>query len=109
MLNFAFIAPSHNGVSLYEKMHTMIQEWGIETKLFSITLDNTSSNNNFVELLKDQLNIKKVFVSFSEFFYLCCCAHILNLIVQDNLKEINGALQKVCDCVKYVKGSQVRK
>jgi hypothetical protein len=56
-------------------------------------------------LLKDQLNLKKVLVSSGEFFHLRCCAHILNLIVQDGLKEINGALQKVGDCVKYVKGS----
>ena len=87
----------------------MIQEWGIESKLFSITLDNVSSNDLFIGHLKDQLNIKKALVCSGEFFYLRCCAHILNLIVQDGLKEIDGALQKVRDCVKYVRGSQVRK
>jgi hypothetical protein len=38
-----------------------------------------------------------------------CCAHILNLIVQDGLKEITDAIQKIRDSVKYFRGSQVRK
>jgi hypothetical protein len=66
---------------LCENVDTMIQELGIETKLFSIPLDNALSYNNFVGLLKDQLNIKKVIVSSGEFFHLRSCAHILNLIV----------------------------
>jgi hypothetical protein len=109
VLNFSFMAPPHNGSSLCKKVLNMIQEWGIDTKIFSITLDNASANDNFVLLLKDQLNLKKALVSSGEFFHLRCCAHILNLIVQDGLKEIDGALQKARDCVKYVKGSQVRK
>jgi hypothetical protein len=88
---------------------TIIQEWGIDTKLFSIILDNASANDNFVVLLKDQLNLKKVLVSSGEFFHYRCCAHILNLIIQDGLKEIDGALQKTCDCVKYIEELQVRK
>jgi ribosomal protein L30/L7E len=105
VLNFSFMVPPFNRASLCEKVLTMIQEWGIDTKLFSITLDNASSNDNFVVLLKDQLNFKKVLVSSSEFFHLDCWAHILNLIVQNSLKEIDGALQKVHDCVKYVNSS----
>jgi hypothetical protein len=81
----------------------MIQEWGIESKLFSITLDNACSNDLFVGHLKDQLNIKKALVCFGEFFHLRYCAHILNLTVQDGLTKIDGALQKVPNCVKYVR------
>jgi hypothetical protein len=36
-------------------------------------------------------------------------AHILNLIVQDGLKEIINAIQKIRDSVKYFRRSQVRK
>ncbi|CAH1426266.1 unnamed protein product [Lactuca virosa] len=42
-------------------------------------------------------------------FHLRCCAHILNLIVQDGLKQIDVAVEKVRECVKYVKGSSARK
>jgi hypothetical protein len=63
VLNFSFMAPPHNGPSLCKNVLTMIQEWGIDTKILSITLDNASANDNFVVLLKDQLNLKKVIVS----------------------------------------------
>jgi hypothetical protein len=101
--------PPHNGISLCEKMYNMLEEWGIETKVFTITLDNASSNDVCIGLLRNQLNMKKAFICEGEFFYIRCCAHILNLILQDGLKEIDSALQKIRDSVKYVRGSQMRK
>jgi DNA-binding FadR family transcriptional regulator len=72
-------------------------------------LDNAYSNDVYVELLKHQLNIKKALLCLRELIHLCCCAHIFNLITQDGLKEIDSALQKIRDSIKYVRGSQVRK
>ena len=43
------------------------------------------------------------------FFHLRCCAHILNLVVQDGLKEIDVVVQKIRESIKYVSGSQGRK
>ena len=31
------------------------------------------------------------------------------MIIQDGLKEIDGVVQKIRECIKYVKGSQGRK
>jgi hypothetical protein len=61
------------------------------------------------DLLKQKLNIKKALLCEGEFLHLRCCAHILNLIVQDGLKEIDNAIENVRDSVKYVRGSQGRK
>jgi hypothetical protein len=83
--------PPYNDKSLCEKTYNMLEEWGIETKVFSITLDNASSNDVCVGLLRNQLNIKKTLLCEGEFFHICYCAHILNLIVQDGLKEIDSA------------------
>jgi len=101
--------PPHNGISLFEKTYNMLEEWGIETKVFTITLNNASSNDVCVGLLRNQLNMKKTLLCEGEFFHIHCCAHILNLIVQDGLKEIDSALQKIRNSVKYVRGSQLRK
>jgi hypothetical protein len=86
MLNFSFMPPPHNGISLCEKTYNLLEECGIETKVFSITLDNAYSNDVCVGLLRNQLNIKKALICGGEFFHTRCCAHILYLIVQDGLK-----------------------
>lgn len=44
-----------------------------------------------------------------KFFHVRCCAHILNLIVQDGLKEIDSSVIKIRECIKYIKGSEGRK
>ena len=38
-----------------------------------------------------------------------CCVHILNLIVQDGLKQIDDSICKIYDSVKCVKGTKVGK
>jgi hypothetical protein len=109
VLNFSFIPSPHDDISLFEKINNLLQEWGIQNKILTITLDNAFSNDVCVGLLKQTLNIKKALLCDGEFFHLHCYAYILNLIVQDGLKEINDVIQKIRDSVKYVRGSQVRK
>ncbi|CAI9301016.1 unnamed protein product [Lactuca saligna] len=86
-----------------------IKSWGIEKKLFSITLDNAASNDVCVELLKNQFRLTNSLVYDGKLFHLRCCAHILNLIVQDGLKQIDVSVEKFRDSVKYIKGSTLRK
>lgn len=77
-------------------MYTLLQELGIETKVFSIIVDNIYSYELSVKLLKHQLNIKKSIFCECEFFHRCCnCASIFILIVQNSLKEIDNALKKI--------------
>ncbi|XP_042396694.1 zinc finger BED domain-containing protein RICESLEEPER 2-like [Zingiber officinale] len=108
-LNFSYIPPPHIGVALAEKIYSLACDWGIEKKLFSIILDNASANDVCVEILKTQLRLKNALIFDGTLFHVRCCAHILNLIVQDGLKEIDIAMDKIRESVKYVKGSQGRK
>lgn len=71
----------------------------------SITLDNASANDSMVESLKPDLSL----LVNGEYFHIRCCAHILNLIVQEGLKDLDEAVLKVRESVKYTKGSQSRK
>jgi hypothetical protein len=37
-----------------------------------------------------------------------CCAHILNLIVTEGLKEVDESIMRISSAVKYVKSSHAR-
>ncbi|KAF7152618.1 hypothetical protein RHSIM_Rhsim01G0147200 [Rhododendron simsii] len=109
LLNFSYMPPPHSGVALKEKVYDLLGKWGIENKLFSFTLDNASANDVLVDLLKNHLNLNNALVDEGSCFHVRCCAHILNLVVQMGLKEIDVVVDKIRECVKYMKGSQARK
>ncbi|KAK0597141.1 hypothetical protein LWI29_022166 [Acer saccharum] len=109
ILNFCRMPPPYTGVALSNKINSLLFEWGIEKKLFSITLDNASANKSFVDILRNQLNFRGALLMSGKFFHVRCCAHILNLIVQDGLREIDESVLKIQECIKYMKGSPARK
>lgn len=108
LLNFTHMPPPHSGVELARKLFGFLKEWGIEKKIFSLTLDNASSNDNMQDILKRQLSMHDSLLCDGDFFHIRCSAHILNLIVQEGLKVANDALVKIRDSVKYVRGSESR-
>ncbi|KAL4605074.1 hypothetical protein ACB092_09G002400 [Castanea dentata] len=93
---------------LQKRVYKLLSMWGVENKIFCVTLDNASSNDVSIDMLRTQLINKKALVCNGEFFHLRCCAHILNLVVQDGLKEID-VVQKIHESIKYVRESQGRK
>ncbi|KZV49387.1 hypothetical protein F511_10927 [Dorcoceras hygrometricum] len=107
-----YMPPPHSGIALCDKINSLFNSWGVQRKVFTITLDNAAANDVFDVfggLLRDTLGLNCSLVSGGEFLHVHCCAHILNLIVQEGLKRIDISVDKIHECVKYVKGSQVRK
>jgi len=62
----------------------MLDDWGFEKKVFSITLDNASSNNNIQNFLKEHLGLSNSLLLDGEFFHIRCSAHILNVRVTES-------------------------
>nr|GMD81328.1 zinc finger BED domain-containing protein RICESLEEPER 2-like [Ipomoea batatas] len=108
ILSFYDMPPPHSGFELSKKVYDCLVDWGIDRKVFSITLDNASASDVMVRLLKQQLLLQNSLLCDGEFFHVRCCVHILNLIVQDGLKIASVALGKIRESVKYVKGSEAR-
>ena len=100
--------PPHTGRELALKVLEMLDDWGIEKKVCSITLDNASSNNNMQNYLKEHLGLSNSLLVDGEFFHIRCVAHILNLIVQDGLKVVSDALHKIRQSVAYVRVTESR-
>ncbi|XP_056850660.1 zinc finger BED domain-containing protein RICESLEEPER 2-like [Raphanus sativus] len=108
IITFCALAPPHTGMNVAMQLLESMKEWGIEKKIFSVTLDNATSNDSMQDIVKSQLMLTDDLVCGGEFFHVRCAAHILNLIVQDGLKVIKGALHKVRESVKYVLSSTSR-
>ena len=59
--------------------------------------------------LKKNLSFRSSLPCSGEFFRVHCGPHILNLIVQEDLKIIEQAMHNIRESVKYVKGNNMRK
>ncbi|KAK9998511.1 hypothetical protein SO802_018114 [Lithocarpus litseifolius] len=109
VLSFSHVPPPRGGVILAKRLLGLLKEWGIEKRVFTITLDNVSFNDTLVSHLKGHPSFGPCLPYDGEFFHVRYGAHILNLIVQDRLKVINEVVYNLRESVKYVRGSDHRK
>ncbi|KAA8542969.1 hypothetical protein F0562_021536 [Nyssa sinensis] len=83
-------------------------EWEIEDKVSIITVDNAKYNDVALRILKDNFTLKKKLSFGGRIFHVRCCAHIINLLVQDGIKEVKGIVNIVREGVKYLIASDSR-
>ena len=95
ILAFCSMPLPHSGPELAQKIFDILVDWKIENKVFSLTLDNACANNVVVQILKTRLQIQNSLLCKGEYFHVRCCAHILNLIVQEGLKVAGDAIEKI--------------
>lgn len=69
----------------------IVLEWGID-KVFSITVDNPSSNDGAISYIKKRLRSWTTLVFEGESLYMRCRAHIINFIVNEELKEMHDSI-----------------
>ena len=108
VINFLELEPPHNGVVIANAISDCLASWRIEDKIASITFDNASSNDSAANLLLAKFTKRGSLWFYGKFLHIRCCAHILNLIVQDGLAVIKHIIDKVRDTVKYIKKSNNR-
>ena len=81
-----------------------------EKKIFSLTLDNVSSNGIMQLNVNEQLCLQDNLLCDSEFFHIKCCTRILNLVVEEGLKIASIANERIRNIYIYIymKSSEVR-
>ena len=94
VLNFVHVPPPHRGIDISDALYKCFQEWDIEKKIYSISMDNASSNDNAIKNLRRIFEIDRKLLCDGRLFHVRCCAHILNLIAQDGLETIKSVIKK---------------
>ncbi|KAG5222928.1 zinc finger BED domain-containing protein [Salix suchowensis] len=106
ILNFCQVS-NHTGGVIGQVIENCLLEWGID-KLFTVTVDNASSNNVTISYLKNVMIDWSSNILLNDHLHVRCCAHIVNLIVSDGLKEINASVVKIRNAVRFVRSSPAR-
>ncbi|XP_042974692.1 zinc finger BED domain-containing protein RICESLEEPER 2-like [Carya illinoinensis] len=102
VLNFCNMPPPHTGLLIADALEKCFQSWGIENKISSITVDNASSNDVAIRILKNDFRLKKTLSVSGQLFHVRCYAHITNLLVQYGVGEIRDIVDCVRDAIKYL-------
>ncbi|XP_057973894.1 zinc finger BED domain-containing protein RICESLEEPER 2-like [Malania oleifera] len=73
-----------------------------------MTVDNASSNDVAIAYIKRKVSNWRKDICGGKFLHMRCIAHIINLVVQDGLKEMGDSVACVRDAVRYVRHSPAR-
>ncbi|CAN1336549.1 Zinc finger BED domain-containing protein RICESLEEPER 2, partial [Linum perenne] len=95
-----YVPCPHTSEALATAIHKVLFEWNLDRKLSTVTLDNCSTNDLLIDLLKDKLDPHNLIRSGS-MLHMRCCAHILNLIVKDGLDVIKKSVEIVRESVSF--------
>lgn len=108
VLNFVELDPPHTGNVIGQAVFDCLAEWKIEDKVITITLDNASNNDTAVRSLKAKLAARRSSVYIAKYFHVRCCAHIVNLVVNDGIAPLAHLIKNIRETVKYIKKSPSR-
>ncbi|KAF7137434.1 hypothetical protein RHSIM_Rhsim07G0172000 [Rhododendron simsii] len=99
--------PNHKGETLGKVVEECLVEWGID-KFLTITIDNAKSNDGIIDFLKKKTKKRDTTILDHEYLHVRCCAHILNLVVREGLKDVDVSIARVRNIVRYVRSSPQR-
>jgi hypothetical protein len=89
---------SHTGTATANHILEVVNDFEIKNKIFSITLDNASSNTNAIEFLTPQL---QSYIDGYVIHQRCVC-HIKNLVVQDGITVVSKFLENIHAVIRFI-------
>ncbi|KAI3458549.1 hypothetical protein Pfo_015212 [Paulownia fortunei] len=100
ILRFVCVPAPHTAEVLSNLIVESFMDWNIDRKVSTNTVDNCTTNDAMIHLLSDKLLMRDLSLN-GKALHMCCCAHILNLIVKNGLEIISGAIERKRDSVIY--------
>ncbi|XP_054784012.1 zinc finger BED domain-containing protein RICESLEEPER 1-like [Prosopis cineraria] len=99
-----YMVENHKGDTIGKTIERCLLDWGIQN-VFTITMDNATSNDTALSYLKRHLKNWRGLVCGGDYLQLRCSAHILNLVVNDGLKELKDTFESIRNAIRYVRSS----
>jgi len=107
ILSFNLIV-DHKGEIIGIALKNCMNDWYIRS-ICCVTVDNASANNLTINYLNRGMGVWNGYTLFNrEYLHMRCCAHILNLIVLDELKYVDALVRRFKVACKFVKSSPSR-
>ncbi|KAL5746835.1 hypothetical protein ACOSP7_023814 [Xanthoceras sorbifolium] len=75
-------------------------DWNLDRRLSALTVDNCSTNDKVIKFMLEKLDKGDLWLN-GQLFHMQCCAHILNLIVNDGVAVIEDEIERIRDNVAY--------
>ena len=119
VIGLRLIDVSHSGVNIAERVDVVVTEFGLKDKIFSVTLDNASSNTSAMAKLipkflgylgsdPESLDNAPNSSALRGLLHQRCACHIINLIVKPGLKRIKTYLEAFRTAISYLNSSNQR-
>ncbi|KAL5568771.1 hypothetical protein UlMin_025346 [Ulmus minor] len=97
---FMYVPCSHNAETISDALLGCLMDWNVDRELSTLTVDNCTTNDAAIPIMKDKLFSSGLMLS-GYFFPMCCAAHILNLIVKDGMSILDKGIVNIRESVSY--------
>ena len=101
VIGFKDIDESHTGEAIASQILEVIQEYKIEDRVVSITLDNASANTSAMNTLEPYI---QSYIGGYVLHQRCVC-HIINLIVQSGMSQVSKHLSSIRSAIRFLSTS----
>ncbi|KAA8540506.1 hypothetical protein F0562_024575 [Nyssa sinensis] len=105
ILNVIMVPSPDSEVAFNHAVAACLTDWGLDTKLFTLTLDQSFANETVRENLRGLLSIKNHLILNGQLLIGNCFARVLSHLAQGVLGSMRETIRKVRESVKYVKTS----
>ncbi|KAK3189676.1 hypothetical protein Dsin_029237 [Dipteronia sinensis] len=95
---------AHTADNIFAVILSVLETYDITHRILSITLDNASANTKSIALFTKR-NIPQ---AGGYFFHQRCACHIINLVVQSDLKEVRNRIERIRDAISWIGSSNPR-
>jgi hypothetical protein len=100
---------SHASINIAERIMQVISEYSMSSKVFSITLDNASTNAcAMTELVPHLVPYVTCSLTAAGLMHQRCACHIINLIVKSRPKRIKDQLEDFRRAISWLNSSNQR-